>query len=72
MTDRSTPIRRLGNRYPCCGDRCRYDLELGVARQVVCPRCGRPFRALLVPGTPHARLMAGQPVGKVRFEPVSA
>lgn len=63
-----TAVRKLGSRYPCCGDRCRYELELGVQREVVCPRCGKAYKALLVECAPYARQMAGQRVGKVRFE----
>lgn len=65
-------VRKLGARYPCCGDRCRYDLVVGIERQVVCPRCGRPWRALLVACGDHAVQMAGRPVGRVVFEPVAA
>lgn len=65
-----TPVRKLGARYPCCGDRCRYDLQVGIERVVACPRCGRPYRALLVACGDHAIRMAGRPVGRVQFDPV--
>lgn len=60
-------LRKLGGRYPCCGVRCRHDLEVGIEREVNCPRCGKQWVALLVACGPHAVQMAGRAVGRVEF-----
>lgn len=68
----TTAVRKLGARFPCCGVSCRHDLAVGVPRQVACPQCGRQWVALLVACGEHARIMAGRPVGRVRFEQVAS
>lgn len=65
-------LRILGGRYPCCGRRLRHELEVGVERQVACPRCGLAWIALLVAGSDRAVELAGRPVGKVEFRRVVA
>ena len=65
-----TGLRRLRGRYPCCGGRCRYELEVGVERQVACPECGLRYMAELVEATDEATAIAGRPIGKVDFTAV--
>lgn len=63
---------KLGARYPCCGRACRYELEVGVPREVRCTQCVKRFEALLVEGTEHACAMAGRPVAKVEWKELAA
>lgn len=65
-------MRILGGRFPCCERRLRHELEVGVEREVACPRCGKKWVALLVAGSDRALELAGRPVGKVEFRAVAA
>lgn len=67
-----SPVRKLGARYPCCGIKCRHDLQVGIEREVACPHCGQRYLALLVACGEHAVRMAGRPVGRVQFTQVAA
>lgn len=68
----TAPIKRLRSPFPCCDVACRHELEEGIARDVACPHCGRPYRVLLVRFARYAERMAGRPVGRVRFTPLEA